>query len=42
LGIGVIDADHWLAQRGVPLNYSVEDFKADQYTLRELRGQASR
>ena len=42
LGVGVVDADHWLAQRGVPLNYTFEDFKADQNTLRELRGPTSR
>ena len=42
LGIGVIDADQWLARHGVPLNYTFEDFKADQNTLRELRGPSSR
>ena len=42
LGVGVVDADDWLAQRGVPLNYTFEDFKADQNTLRELRGPTSR
>ena len=42
LGVGVVDADHWLAQRGVPLNYTFEDFKADQNTISELRGQTSR
>ena len=33
LGIGVLEADQWLAERGVPLNYSFEDFQADQQTL---------
>ena len=42
LGVGVVDADRWLAQRGVPLNYTFEDFTADQNTLRELRGPTSR
>ena len=41
LGIGVIETDQWLAQRGVPLNYSFEDFKADERTLQELRGRSS-
>jgi predicted HTH domain antitoxin len=42
LGVGVAEADHWLAQRGVPLNYTFEDFTADQNTVRELRGPTSR
>lgn len=42
LGIGVIEADQWLAQRGVALNYSFEDFKADERALQELRGQSER
>ncbi len=41
LGIGVIEVDQWLAQRGVSLNYSFEDFKADEQTLQELRGRSS-
>lgn len=41
LGISVIEADHWLAQRGVSLNYSFEDFKSDERTLRELRSRSS-
>jgi predicted HTH domain antitoxin len=36
LGMGVIEADRWLAERNVPLNYSVEDFEADVKNLREL------
>ena len=42
LGVGVVDADQWLGQRGIPLNYTFEDFTADQNTLRELRGPTSR
>ena len=42
LGIGVLEADQWLAQRGVSLNYSFEDFKADERTLQELRGRSPR
>jgi predicted HTH domain antitoxin len=37
LGIDVLEADAWLAARGVPLNYTAEDFQADQQTLRALR-----
>ena len=29
LGMGVIEADEWLRKRGVPLNYTPEDLKAD-------------
>lgn len=32
LGIGVLEADHWLAERGVALNYSLDDFRADRRT----------
>ena len=42
LGVGVLEADEWLAQRGVSLNYSFEDFKADERTPQELRGRSSR
>jgi len=38
LAIGVVEADAWLAERGIPLNYDFDDFLADQQTLRELRG----
>lgn len=37
LGMGVVEADAWLAERGIPLNYDFADFQADQETLRELR-----
>ncbi len=36
LGMGVIEADQWLAQRGVPLNYSAQDLESDARTLRRL------
>lgn len=36
LGMGVIQADRWLADLHVPLNYTVEDFEADRLTLAEL------
>ncbi len=42
LGIGVVETDQCLAQRRVSLNYSFEDFKADERTLQELRGRSSR
>jgi predicted HTH domain antitoxin len=38
LGLGVIQADRWLAARGVALNYGPDDLRADQSTLRELLG----
>jgi predicted HTH domain antitoxin len=31
------DANRWLAERGVPLNYSVKDFHDDCGTLDRLR-----
>lgn len=36
LGMGVIEADVWLAQRGVPLNCSSEDLDADRDDLAAL------
>ncbi|TWT41976.1 hypothetical protein RAS1_31020 [Phycisphaerae bacterium RAS1] len=41
LAMGVIEADAWLARRGVPLNYSAEDLEADRRDLRELFPEAS-
>lgn len=41
LGFGVIEADQWLAKHGVSLNYSFEDFKADERTLQEFRARFS-
>jgi predicted HTH domain antitoxin len=37
LSISVIEADAWLAERNVPLNYTIDDLRADGNTLRELR-----
>ncbi len=31
------EADRWLAERGVALNYSVDDFRKDCHTLDRLR-----
>lgn len=36
LGMGVIEADGWLAARGVPLNYSVDDLREDVKDLAAL------
>ncbi len=36
LGMSVIEADQWLAQRGIPLNYLPEDLEADRRDLAEL------
>jgi len=41
LGMGVIEADQWLAERGVPLNYTYEDFQADVQTLEQLRRESN-
>jgi predicted HTH domain antitoxin len=41
LEVSVLEADQWLAERGVPLNYSFEDFEADVQTLREFRGSSN-
>ncbi len=36
LGMGVIEADRWLAERQVPINYTREDLEADRQTLDNL------
>ncbi len=36
LGMGVIEADEWLAKRGVPLNCSQDDLEADRRDLSAL------
>ncbi len=36
LGMGVIEADRWLAGRQVPINYTREDLEADRQTLDNL------
>jgi predicted HTH domain antitoxin len=33
LGMGVIEADEWLRKRGVPLNYTPKDLRADVEAL---------
>lgn len=42
LGMGVIATDQWLAERGVPLNYTLEEFQEDVRTLHALRGETDR
>ncbi len=36
LGLGVIQADQWLAHRGVVLNYTQRDLEQDRKVLREV------
>lgn len=36
LGMGVVAADRWLAERGVPLTYSKSDLADDIATLRAI------
>lgn len=36
LDMGVIEADAWLAQRGVPLDYTPDDLAADRDDLAAL------
>lgn len=36
LGMGVIEAQQWLADQGVPQNYDVEAFRADMRTIERL------
>ena len=36
LGVGVLEAEEWLADRNVPLNYSAEDLEEDRRTLARL------
>ena len=38
LGMGVIEAQRWLADHNIPLNYSIEDYQADRETLADLLG----
>jgi predicted HTH domain antitoxin len=38
LGIGVLQADEWLAKHGIALNYTIADFDDDKDTLRNLKG----
>lgn len=39
LGMGVIEADRWLAGRRVPLNYTLDHLQADRQTLSGLPGE---
>jgi predicted HTH domain antitoxin len=41
LGLGVLEADAWLAERGVAINYDIEDFRADRTTLDDLRSKTT-
>jgi hypothetical protein len=34
--MGVIEAQQWLADQGVPQNYGVEAFRADMRTIERL------
>lgn len=36
LGMGVIEADQWLGERGIPLSYSSDDLQTDRDTLGRL------
>ena len=36
LDMGVLQAQQWLFDNGIPLNYTVDDLKADQETLAKL------
>ena len=36
LGMGTIEAQQWLADQNVPMNYSAEDFAADCRTIDKL------
>lgn len=41
LGVGVIAAQTWLAQHGIPLNYAAADFQADCQTVSRLLPEAT-
>jgi predicted HTH domain antitoxin len=36
LGMGVIEAQQWLADQGVPQNYGLEEFRADCRTIERM------
>jgi predicted HTH domain antitoxin len=42
LGMGVIEADEWLHKRGVPLNYTPQDLRADFEALERLLSRTGR
>jgi predicted HTH domain antitoxin len=39
LGVGVLEADRWLAKRGVSLNYSREDWRREGEVIEDLFGE---
>jgi predicted HTH domain antitoxin len=41
LGMGALEAEAWLADRGVHLNYEFEDYARDRETLRAVRAQST-
>jgi len=38
LGLSINDAYGFMKERGIPVNYTLEDFESDREGLRELRG----
>jgi len=42
LDMGVVEADAWLQKRGVPLNYTPEDLRADVEVLERILTKAQR
>ncbi|HOB73101.1 MAG TPA: UPF0175 family protein [Phycisphaerae bacterium] len=38
LGLSINDAYGFMKERGIPVNYTLEDFESDVEGLRELRG----
>jgi predicted HTH domain antitoxin len=36
MGMGVIETQAWLSDRGIPLNYSHDDLQSDRQTLSRL------
>jgi predicted HTH domain antitoxin len=42
LGMGVIEAQGWLSQHGIPLNYSLDDLEADRRALAGLAAEEQR
>ncbi|HVX87015.1 MAG TPA: UPF0175 family protein [Phycisphaerae bacterium] len=41
LGMGVVEAEAWLRERGIPANYSVDDLEQDRRTMDELFGESA-
>jgi predicted HTH domain antitoxin len=42
LGKGVIESQAWLAEKGAPLSYSMEDLEEDRKTLLKLSSERER